>query len=186
MPTPLRLFGVAINIPEPFNAELSKWRHELGDPQASAVPPHVTLLPPTPLADDLLPEVEEHLRAIAEDEEPFDIRLSGSDSFRPVSPVVFVPLNEGASGCARIEARVRSGLLARELQFDYHPHVTVCHDMPDVVLDRAEKELAAYEGRFFVWGFSLFEQGPDAVWRPQRDFPFGRPLPGPTTPDQPS
>ena len=90
--TPPRLFGVAINIPEPFNAELSKWRHELGDPQASAVPPHVTLLPPTPLADALLPEVEEHLRAIAEEEEPFDIHLSGSGTFRPISPVVFVPL----------------------------------------------------------------------------------------------
>ena len=137
MTGPARLFGVAINIPEPFNAELSKWRHELGDPQASAIPPHVTLLPPTPLSEALLPEVEEHLRAIAEEEEPFDIQLSASASFRPVSPVVFVPLIEGAAGCARIEGRVRSGLLARDLVFDYHPHVTVCHDMPDDVLDRA-------------------------------------------------
>ena len=38
MQTASRLFGVAINIPEPFNTELSKWRHELGDPQASADP----------------------------------------------------------------------------------------------------------------------------------------------------
>ena len=183
MPSPLRLFGVAINIPEPFNAELSKWRRELGDPQASAVPPHVTLLPPTPIADDHLPEVEEHLRAIAEQEQPFDIHLSGAGSFRPVSPVVFVPLAEGAAHCAQIEGLVRSGPLDREVQFDYHPHVTVCHDMPEGVLDRAEAELGPYDARFFVWGFSLFEQGPDAVWRPQRDFPFGLPLPGPVTPD---
>lgn len=183
MPTARRLFGVAINIPEPFNTELSKWRHELGDPQASAIPPHVTLLPPTPLPDDALPEVEEHLRAIAEDEEPFDIHLRGSGSFRPVSPVVFVTLADGSAGCAHIEARVRSGPLSRELHFDYHPHVTVCHDVPDDVLDRAEAELSPYDARFFVWGFSLFEQGPDQVWRPQRDFTFGRPLPGPVTPD---
>ena len=179
----LRRFGVAINIPEPFNAELSKWRHELGDPQASAIPPHVTLLPPTPIADDDLPLVEEHLRAIAEDEQPFDIHLFGSASFRPVSPVVFVPLAEGSDHCAQIEGRVRSGPLAREVLFDYHPHVTVCHDLPDSVLDQAEAELGPYDARFFVWGFSLFEQGPDAVWRPQRDFPFGLPLPGPVTPD---
>ena len=141
------------------------------------------MLPPTPLPDALLPEVEEHLRGIAEDEEPFHIRLAGSGSFQPISPVVFVPLLEGWDGCARIEGRVRSGLLARELVFDYHPHVTVCHDMPDDVLDRAQAQLASYEARFFVWGFSLFEQGPDGVWRPQRDFPFGLPLPGPATPD---
>jgi 2'-5' RNA ligase len=183
VPPSSRLFGVAINIPEPFNAELSKWRHELGDPQASAIPPHVTLLPPTPIAEVDLPAVEEHLRAIAEDEQPFDIQLAGSDSFRPVSPVVFVPLIEGAADCATIEGRVRSGPLDREVVFDYHPHVTVCHDVPEDVLDRAEAELAPYKARFFVWGFSLFEQGPDAVWRPQRDFPFGLPLPGPVTPD---
>ena len=183
MPSPSRLFGVAINIPEPFNAELSKWRHELGDPQASAIPPHITLLPPTPIADADLPEVEEHLRAIAEQEQPFDIHLAGAGSFRPVSPVVFVPLAEGATHCAQIEGLVRSGPLDREVQFDYHPHVTVCHDMPASVLDRAEAELSPYDARFFVWGFSLFEQGPDAVWRPQRDFPFGLPLPGPVTPD---
>jgi 2'-5' RNA ligase len=178
-----RLFGVAINIAEPFNTELSKWRHELGDPQASAIPPHVTLLPPTPIAEDNLPAVEEHLRAIAEDEQPFDIHLAGAGSFRPVSPVVFVPLIEGAADCARIETRVRTGPLDRPVHFDYHPHVTVCHDMPADLLDQAELALAPYEARFFVWGFSLFEQGPDQVWRPQRDFPFGLPLPGPVTPD---
>jgi len=97
--------------------------------------------------------------------------------------VVFVTLTEGAPCCARIESRVRSGPLMREVRFDYHPHVTVCHDVPEEVLDRAEDELSPYDGRFFVWGFSLFEQGPDQVWRPQRDFPFGRPLPGPATPD---
>ena len=26
--------------------------------------------------------------------------------------------------------------------------------------------------KFEVWGFSLFEQGPDLHWRPQRDFTF--------------
>jgi len=34
-----------------------------------------------------------------------------------------------------------------------------------------------------VWGFSLYEHGPDRVWRPQRDFPLGRPLPGPAPRD---
>ncbi len=36
---------------------------------------------------------------------------------------------------------------------------------------------------FDVWGFTLFEQDRDGVWRPQRDFPFGGGgLPGPAEP----
>ena len=45
------------------------------------------------------------------------------------------------------------------------------------------RALASYEARFTVWGFTLFEQGRDHVWRPQRDFPFkAGGLPGPVEP----
>ena len=179
-----RDFGVAIGLPEPYSTELQHWRERLGDPNASGIPPHVTLLPPTALADDVLEEVEEHLRAIAAAERPFEIHLRGSGTFRPVSPVVFVPLAVGISACERLEAQVRSGPLARETKFPYHPHVTVAHDLPEPALDRAFAELAGYDARFRVWGFTLFEQGPDQVWRPQRDFPFGGGgLPGPLEQD---
>jgi hypothetical protein len=47
------------------------------------------------------------------------------------------------------------------------------------VLQRAFDEMASYDVRFEVWGFSLYEHGADAVWRPQRDFPLGQELPGP-------
>jgi 2'-5' RNA ligase len=72
-----------------------------------------------------------------------------------------------------VENKVRSGLLGREPRFPYHPHVTIAHDLGEDVLDRAYKELSRYEASFTVWGFSLYEHGPDGVWRPQRDFAFG-------------
>ena len=176
----LREFGVAIGLPEPIHSELQGWRERLGDPKADAIPPHVTLLPPTALHDDRLPEVEEHLRQVAAGEEPFDVHLRGSSTFRPVSPVVFVPLVLGISGCERLEQKIRNGPLDRTLNFPYHPHVTVAHDVGEELLDCAFVELASFDARFRVWGFTLFEQGPDNVWRPQRDFPFGRAgLPGP-------
>ncbi len=178
-----RDFGVAIGIPEPFTGQLQGWRERLGDPNASGIPPHVTLLPPTALHDRELEVVEEHLRLVAADERPFRLHLRGTASFRPVSPVVFVPLVQGISDCERIQAQVRSGPLARELSFPYHPHVTVAHDLPGPALDRAFDALAGYEAQFEVWGFTLFEQDGAGVWRPQRDFPFGRAgLPGPAEP----
>jgi 2'-5' RNA ligase len=177
-----RDIGVAIGIPEPYTSELQGWRERLGDPNAADIPPHVTLLPPTALRTDDLHEVEEHLRRVAEASEPFVMHLRGSGTFRPVSPVVFVTLAQGISECEVLEKGVRCGPLQREIGFPYHPHVTVAHEVAEDLLDKAFDELATYDARFRVWGFSLFEKGRDGVWRPQRDFPFGAPLPGPVLP----
>jgi len=175
-----RNIGVAFGLPEPYHRELQGWRDRLGDPNAHRIVPHITLLPPTEVASEALPDIEEHLRKVAADEEPFDIQLRGSATFLPVSPVVFVPLVLGIADCERIEAKVRSGPLQRDLRFPYHPHVTVAHDLPPESLDRAFEALAGYDATFGVRGFTLFEQGPDATWRPQRDFVFGGGgLPGP-------
>jgi 2'-5' RNA ligase len=176
----LRHIGVAIGIPEPYGRELQGWRERLGDPNAKRIVPHVTLLPPTEVKATALSEIEEHLRGVAADETSFDLRLRGSATFQPVSPVVFVPLVQGISECERLQARLRTGPLARELRFPYHPHVTVAHDLPDEALAEAFRALADYDAAFRVWGYTLFEQDVDETWRPQRDFVFGGGgLPGP-------
>jgi 2'-5' RNA ligase len=166
------VIGVAIPIPDPYGTELQRWRESFGDPLASSIPTHITLLPPTLVRGELLDDIEEHLRAVAESERPFPIRLRGAATFRPVSPVVFIALADGIGACEQVERRIRSGPLTRELRFPYHPHVTVAHDLVDDVLDRAFKELADYDARFSVRGFSLYEHGIDSVWRPRREFPF--------------
>jgi 2'-5' RNA ligase len=175
----MRTIGVAVAIPEPWGGELQQFRESFGDPLAKAIPTHVTLLPPTQVRAAAMPEVERHLLGVAAEVEPFELRLRGTATFRPVSPVVFVQVVQGIAACEQIESRVRSGPLCRELAFNYHPHVTVAHDLPDDVLDQAFEKLAGYDARFTVWGFSLYEHGPDAVWRPQRDYVFGRAIPGP-------
>jgi 2'-5' RNA ligase len=174
-----RNIGVAVEVPQPFGGHLQRWRQRLGDPEAMRVPPHVTLLPPTGIPHERLPVVEEHLRRIAADEHAFTITLRGTGTFRPVSPVTFVQLAAGISDCERLESRVRSGPLHRDLKFNYHPHVTVAQDIDDTALERGFQELATFAATFEVWGFTLFEEGRDRVWRPQRDFLFGDALPGP-------
>jgi 2'-5' RNA ligase len=175
-----RKIGVAIGIPEPYGSELQGWRERLGDPNASRIVPHITLLPPTVVGTGALAEIEEHLRRVAARFRNFDIRLRGSATFLPVSSVVFVPLVKGIAECEQIEVQVRSGPLTRPTDYSYHPHVTVAHDLPDDALYRAWTELTSFDASFEVWGFSLFEQGPDLHWRPQRDFAFGAGgLPGP-------
>jgi 2'-5' RNA ligase len=169
----VRTIGVAIPIPEPHGTELQDWREHFGDPMARSIPTHVTLLPPTEVSEEALPGIEAHLRGIAAAGTRFDILLRGTGTFRPASPVVFVTLAEGISDCELLERQIRSGPLGqRELEFVYHPHVTVAHDIADAALSHAFEKLAQYEARFTVWGFSLYEHGADGVWRPVVDFSF--------------
>jgi 2'-5' RNA ligase len=165
--------GVAIPIPEPFGSELQKYRSEFGDPLALSIPTHVTLLPPTEVADTQLGAVDEHLLDVATRFPSFRIRLRGTATFRPISPVVFVPLAEGISSCEVLQSQVRSGPLDVALRFPYHPHVTVAHDLDKASLDSAFGALAEYDCHFEVTAFGRYEHGADGVWRPRRDFPLG-------------
>ena len=168
-----RTIGVAISIPAPYGEQLRAARASFGDPLATSVPTHVTLLPPTVLSREQDDEVDEHLRKVAEATSSFAIHLRGTATFRPVSPVVFVPLVQGIGECEALEQSVRSGPLSRDLQFYYHPHVTVAHHLSVAALDRASAELADFECRFTVDGFHLYEHGADEVWRTQGWYAFG-------------
>ncbi|MEZ0092178.1 2'-5' RNA ligase family protein [Streptacidiphilus sp. EB129] len=166
------VIGVSIAVPEPYASEIQDARAGYGDPLARAIPTHVTLLPPTEVAPEDLGRIEKHLALAAARHRPFRVLLHGSGSFRPVSPVVYLRLEAGARECREVEASVRSGVLARELSFPYHPHVTVAHAVPEPALDRAYTELRGYRADFTVPGFSLYRFGADGVWRPLRGFGF--------------
>jgi 2'-5' RNA ligase len=161
--------GVAISIPEPFATELQTHRASFGDPQAQAIPTHVTLVPPTKV-DQSLDDVVEHLSAVARRHVAFRLRLRGTATFRPVSPVVFVNVTEGISACEMLAHDVRRGPLAQELAYPYHPHVTVAHHLSEAALDDAYEALADYDCAFTVASYNLFVHGDDGFWRPIADF----------------
>ncbi|WP_456844118.1 2'-5' RNA ligase family protein [Cellulomonas sp. P5_C6] len=162
--------GVAITVPEPYGSVLQAARAQFGDPWADFIPPHITLLGPTVIEHDEVVPVDEHLAAIAQQHAPFVVRLRGTATFRPVSPVVFVQVAEGVAGCEGLESSVRSGVLEQELRFTYHPHVTVAHEVPDAQLDAAFAGLADFDASFVVDSFHSYAHGDDGVWRPARDF----------------
>ncbi|MEU4652904.1 2'-5' RNA ligase family protein [Streptomyces sp. NPDC023723] len=167
--------GVSIAVPEPHGSRLQQLRAGFGDAAAHGIPTHVTLLPPTEVDAGLLPAIETHLAEVAAAGRPFPMRLSGTGTFRPLSPVVYVQVVEGAEACAWLQKQVRdaSGPVARELQFPYHPHVTVAHGIEEAAMDRAFAELAGYAAQWPCTGFALYEQGADGVWRKLREYPFG-------------
>ena len=166
------VLGVVVSIPEPWAQLLVEWRGKCGDPQASLVPPHVTLLPPTEVPIGDRAEISAHLARVAAAHAPFDLHLAGTDTFRPVSEVVFVAVARGVAECAQIATDVRTGPLARPLTFPYHPHVTVAHDVPTDMLDMASSGLAELQAEFRVTSFTEFEQLPGGAWAVAREYPL--------------
>jgi 2'-5' RNA ligase len=168
----MKMISVSIAVPPPYGGELQRLRASFGDPSARTIPTHVTLLSPTEIADDEGPEIHDHLRRVAAEQQPFTMLLRSTGTFLPISPVVFVQVAGGISACERIEQAIRTGPLKRDVQFYYHPHVTVAHHVDDWAMDRAFNELATYECSFEVNAFGLFEHGSDHVWRPVSTFDF--------------
>jgi 2'-5' RNA ligase len=164
------MVGVAIAIPQPHATVLTSWRRRVGDPAADLVYPHVTLLPPTPVEPSDLPDVEKHLADVAHHGRPFTMHLAGTGTFRPTSPVVFVQVALGLGDCEELQRSIRSGPLERQLEFPYHPHVTVAQDLADEALDAAYDGLSGFIARFPVERFGLFSRGPDGGWTWRTEF----------------
>jgi 2'-5' RNA ligase len=166
--------GVAIDIPEPWGARLTRRRAEAGDPQAAYVPAHLTLLGPSEVPTELVPSVEKHLEAVAASHRPFAVRLRGTGTFRPVTEVVFVTVAAGISECELLaEAIAAAEGITRTSRYPYHPHVTVAQDVPAEAMDAVFDDLAGFSARFDVDSFTLFSHGGEGPWRRRRDFALG-------------
>jgi 2'-5' RNA ligase len=164
--------GVTIRIPEPLAGALESWRASFGDPMAAVVPPHITLITTTPASD--WPAMISHVRAVALTQQPFRVQLRSTGSFRPVSPVVYLKLDEGFDECVDLHGKLQSGPLERELEFPFHPHVTVAHDVSDAGMDAAEQELEAFQASFEVSSMGVYEHLPSGLWTLREEVRFGQ------------
>jgi 2'-5' RNA ligase len=165
--------GVAIPVPEPYGSELRERRAGFGDPLAETVPTHVTLIPPVEVREDELDDVCAALGRVSGEVAPYAMRLHGTGTFRPVSPVVFVAVTEGVADTGDLADRVRRALAVPEPEFPFHPHVTVAHHLEEAMLDRAHGELSGFACDFAVDHFALYHHEDGAGWVPQKAFLLG-------------
>lgn len=163
--------GITILIPEPLSGELERWRASFGDPMAAVIPPHITLITTTPATD--WAGTIRHVRSVAARQRPFTVQLHGTGSFRPISPVVFLNVVQGFDECVELHSLLQSGPLERNLDFPFHPHVTVAHDVSEAGLDAAVEELTAFEAGFEVRSMGLYEHQESGLWKLREELCFG-------------
>lgn len=165
--------GVALAIPDPCGSFVKNARELYGDPQARAIPTHITLLPPAVVSPTMLSGIDAHLLAAASQVNPFTVSINGSATFRPVSPVVFLAVREGISSCEMLERLVRTGPLLRRRNFPYHPHITLVHEVDEATMDRAYADFADYRFTFTATEFTLYQRDDQRVWHPVQDYRLG-------------
>ncbi|WP_461189470.1 2'-5' RNA ligase family protein [Arthrobacter sp. Z4-13] len=163
--------GVILGFPPEVAEELQRWRASFGDPLAGVVPAHITLVTTTPTQD--WEATREHVRKVARNQSPFMVTIAGTGTFRPVSPVVFINVEDGFTDCVDLHEKLQQGPLQRELPFAYHPHVTIAHDVAPESLDEAETVLKNYRASFPVVSMGLYEHDADGIWQLREELDFG-------------
>jgi 2'-5' RNA ligase len=171
-------FSLVAYVPQPLAAFIERLRQEI-QPGCKARS-HLTFLPPRPL-EIPLEQIRSQVEAGLRNQLAFRAELCEVRVF-PVSEAVHLSLGAGATEAKRIhEALHRGDLCCKEL-FEYHPHVTLAHDLDPAnvaaVADLAKRRWQEYSGvrDFLVDHVTLVQNTLENVWTNLGEFALGVPV----------
>lgn len=128
-----QLYFIALIPPEPIRSEIHKLKLEVKDKFGSShslnAPPHITLLSPFRLDEEMEDKLDSLLEVFAQGFEPFEVQLQDFSTFPP--RVVFIDVvksPELVNLQQKLEeiARSKSQMFAYNYhEREYHPHVTL-------------------------------------------------------------
>lgn len=161
---PTVVLGVVVEVPQPWGEELQEWRTGFGDNTADHMPTHITVWPPTKVASGRLESVLQGIGAACAAVPQFNIHTAGVETFRPVSPVVYLSIDTGSAQLAELHQTVQPIVSDSPAAHPYVPHITVAFHLPDAVLDAAAAALSDYEVSWQARALSSFLRRPDGRW----------------------
>lgn len=167
--------GVALLVPPPFAEEVDGLRRALGDGSLGRIPAHLTLVPPVNVNRERLPAALRVLRDAARATRPFALSTGAPATFLPDNPVLYLPVDGGASDVTALRDRVFRAPLARAITWPFVPHVTIADEAAPERIAAAQVALADYRFPATFDRVHLLEQGEGRVWRPIADAAFEEP-----------
>jgi 8-oxo-dGTP pyrophosphatase MutT (NUDIX family)/2'-5' RNA ligase len=172
LPATVPWLGVVLLLPEPVAAHVQAWRRALRDPARELIPPHLTLVPPQPVASSGVGSAIALVDHAAATVAPGLIELRGAATFLPQSPVAFLAVTEGWPTLRALEEALRAPPL-HQRAFPFYPHVTVAKDRPTAELEAAVRELAEFRAVFPLPKVTLTEVDERAGWHVLHQAPVG-------------
>jgi 2'-5' RNA ligase/GNAT superfamily N-acetyltransferase len=139
--------AVALVVPEPYRTEIDGLRRALGG-DIARIDPHLTVVPPVNVRDELVPEALGLLRrAAAELPGPLVLGVGPGATFMPVNRVVYLAVDgveKELGALDRLRAGANDGVLSREDQRTFVPHVTISNKVDADQVPSALHALAGY------------------------------------------
>jgi len=149
------------------------------------VAPHVTLVPPTNVAEADVPAVLGILRRVAATSRPLELEVGPAATFLPETPTLHLAVTAAdPDAVSSLRGRLRCGPFDRPDVWPFHPHATIRESAEPELIAAAVAALAGLAQRWSVASVHLLEQhrhGPDhprhgqAHWVPIREEPLGGP-----------
>ena len=177
---PRRRLAVALLLPRPVALEVDGLRRAFGDPARARVAPHVTLVPPTNVAEARVGEAVDRLRAAAARVPgPLRLALGPVASFAPVTPVAYLAVGGDVDALARLQEGFLAPPFDRPRRYPFVPHVTVAVELPPDRLAAVVAAAADFRAEVVVDHVHLLEEGRQEpvgrVWTPIADALLGPP-----------
>jgi 2'-5' RNA ligase len=136
-------YALVAYLEHPVGDFVESLRREL-HPELPHLPAHVTILPPRRLVTDgnqaageesALEMLDEMCRVI----DPFEIVVGKVETFVPVTPTVYIRIEEAGERLHNLHDRLNTGMLLSDEQWPYIPHLTI------VKMAATDQALGAYE-----------------------------------------
>ena len=158
---------------------VEEFRREI-HPELGHLPAHLTILPPRLLhgsEEEALATLDRLCEGIA----PFEVAMDGVESFRPITPTVYLRV-EAAAPMHELHDRLNTSALACNEQWPYTPHLTIVK-LPDEarlaeVLELARRRWQGYRGprRVLVDQLTFVREGESNLWTDLAPVQLGRSL----------
>ncbi len=172
-------YAVVAYVRNPIGRFVETLRREVY-PEHGHLPAHLTLLPPRCLngSEETALEALAQICAVVE---PFQVSMSEVESFVPVTPTVFIRVEETAR-MRDLHDRLNTGVFLCEEQWQYRPHLTIVKLASDLqaqaALELSRQRWQRYRGprQVTVDELTFVREGPQNRWIDLAPVPLGRAL----------
>ena len=153
-------------------------RREL-HPEVGHLPAHITILPPRTL-DGSEAEALATLERLCADVEPFDVGLDVVETFQPVTPTVYLRVDQAALRLHDLHERLNTAALDFDEPWPYMPHLTIVkledESRLPAALELARLRWSAYRGprSLRVEELTFVREGQGGHWTDLAPVPLGR------------
>ncbi|WP_163972055.1 YjcG family protein [Oceanobacillus halotolerans] len=167
-------YGVAIFPSKPIQDEANSYRKRY-DPHYELIPPHITLKEAFEATDEEISELITELKHIANETEPFKIKMNKVSTFAPVTNTIYLKV-EPIPELEDLFTKMHQGKFPKNMEYNFVPHITIAqklnHDEYSDVF--GSMKMKHFQLEDTIDRFQLLYQLENGSWTVYESFVFGK------------